>query len=346
MKRCLELAQQAGTAVGLNPLVGSVVFDARGSCIAEGHHRQYGAWHAEREALLSLPNLDRARGGTLYVNLEPCNHQGKTPACTDIILEAGISRVVLAMTDPNPRVSGQGIARLREAGVEVIEGILEHDARILNRRFWVNQIQKRAFAHAKWAETANGFMGSGVASQRLKISGDWAREQLLDLRDQEMAILVGVGTFNADMPGLFGRQTRAQRVVLDARLEGQYSAYNGDLSREWWVLHECSSAPEIKGFRFVQLPDTRSAEQVLQYLLKEGLGSVMIEGGRQVLDAFLNQGMVDEISRFTSHSHWSPAAHNAALKAPDARSFKGESMGNWTCQNGEGDALHTWKRTL
>jgi diaminohydroxyphosphoribosylaminopyrimidine deaminase/5-amino-6-(5-phosphoribosylamino)uracil reductase len=219
----------------------------------------------------------------LYVSLEPCSHFGKTPPCANLILEKGVGKVVVGVLDPNPKVSGSGVALLRAAGVEVIEGVLAADCRALNWAFWVNQRLGRAAVLAKWAETADGFMGSGT-SDRVKISGAMAGDWVMELRRGMDAILVGVDTWNLDRPRLnvrgLGVERQPVRIVLDRGGRGVYE--EGVDSRDvgpLWVVD-----------------GSRGIADVLRWLYAEkGLGVVMVEGGSKVLSSFFDADCVDEV---------------------------------------------------
>jgi diaminohydroxyphosphoribosylaminopyrimidine deaminase/5-amino-6-(5-phosphoribosylamino)uracil reductase len=219
----------------------------------------------------------------LYVSLEPCSHFGKTPPCANLILEKGVGKVVVGVLDPNPKVSGSGVALLRAAGVEVIEGVLAADCRALNWSFWVNQRLGRAAVLAKWAETADGFMGSGT-SDRVKISGAMAGDWVMELRRGMDAILVGVDTWNLDRPRLnvrgLGVERQPVRIVLDRGGRGVYEEEvdMGDVGPLWVVN------------------GSRGIADVLRWLYAEkGLGVVMVEGGSKVLSSFFDADCVDEV---------------------------------------------------
>ena len=200
MRRCLWLAANGLGRVRPNPLVGCVVVKD-GRIISEGYHQEYGHNHAERNALLREGNY---RGATLYVNLEPCSHHGKTPPCADLIIEKGIKRVVCCNDDPNPLVAGNGFRKLEAAGIEVVRHVLEEEGRELNRRFFTFMEQKRPYVILKWAESADGFMAPpGVRAdnlRRLPSKKYWLSTQRQNRlnhrwRTEEAAILVGSETY-------------------------------------------------------------------------------------------------------------------------------------------------------
>ena len=269
MRRCLQLAACGLGRVRPNPMVGCVVV-LDGRVVSEGYHQQYGHNHAERNALLRC--AESVEGATLYVNLEPCSHYGKTPPCADLIVERGIRRVVCCNDDPNPLVAGRGFAKLQAAGIEVERHILNDEGRRLNRRFFTFMEQHRPYVILKWAESADGFMAPD--HRPYWISTPWQNLLNHRWRTEEAAILIGSQTYLDDHPQLTARLwhgNNPQPVVLDRRrrLDG--------LPSHW--LHLQSPTPA----------------DVLADLYARGIQSVIVEGGRQVLDAFLQAGLYDEV---------------------------------------------------
>ena len=289
MRRCLRLAAQGRTRP--NPLVGCVVADAEGRILAEGYHQQYGHNHAERNALLRL-GPDQARGATLYVNLEPCSHHGHTPPCADLIVERGIGRVVCSCDDPNPLVSGRGFAKLEQAGIEVCRHLLLDEGRALNRRFFTFMERRRPYVILKWAQSADGFLAPAAKGPY------WLTTPTQDRlnhrwRTQEAAILIGSGTYLADRPSLTPRHCLGPAplpVVADRR--GRLS----DVPPHW--LH---------------LRAERTPADILATLYAQGVQSVIVEGGRQLLDAFLADGLYDEVRILVG-----PGRLGSGLEAPKA----------------------------
>ncbi|MBQ7062826.1 MAG: bifunctional diaminohydroxyphosphoribosylaminopyrimidine deaminase/5-amino-6-(5-phosphoribosylamino)uracil reductase RibD, partial [Bacteroidales bacterium] len=217
MKRCLQLAANGLGYVRPNPMVGCVVVK-EGQILAEGYHQRYGENHAERNALLSLSG-DAARGATLYVNLEPCSHYGKTPPCADLIVERGISRVVCCNDDPNPLVAGRGFAKLEAADITVLRHVMEKEGRELNRRFFTFMEQRRPYVILKWAQSADGYMAPATQGPYWISNG---QQTLVShrLRTTEAAILVGSQTYLDDHPRLSARLLCGPQplpVVVDRR---------------------------------------------------------------------------------------------------------------------------------
>jgi diaminohydroxyphosphoribosylaminopyrimidine deaminase/5-amino-6-(5-phosphoribosylamino)uracil reductase len=305
-------------------MVGAVLVRG-GLMLAEGWHDVFGGAHAERMLFDGLGDAGDLRDCILYVSLEPCSHFGKTPPCANLILGKGVGKVVVGVLDPNPKVSGSGVALLQAAGVEVIEGVLAADCRALNWSFWVNQRLGRAAVLAKWAETADGFMGSGT-SDRVKISGAMAGDWVMELRRGMDAILVGVDTWNLDRPRLnvrgLGVERQPVRIVLDRGGRGVYE--EGVDSRDvgpLWVVD-----------------GSRGIADVLRWLYAEkGLGVVMVEGGARVLSSFFDADCVDEVH----------VLRNAAMVLGEG--VKSPSIGNLEMRREDDlglDEHWIWKRDL
>jgi len=273
-------------------MVGCVVVK-NDKVLSEGYHQEYGHNHAERNALLRDGDY---RGATLYVNLEPCSHYGHTPPCTDLIVERGIARVVCCNDDPNPLVAGNGFRKLEAAGIEVVRHVLEAEGRELNRRFFTFMERRRPYVILKWAESADGFMAP-TAGEMLDEKGEryWLSTQRQNRlnhrwRTEEAAILVGSETYLQDHPSLTPRHflgPAPQPVVLDHR------SRLADVPSHWLHLH------------------TQTVEETLQVLYEHKLQSVIVEGGRRVLDAFIASGLYDEVRVLRS-----PRSLGAGLPAP------------------------------
>ncbi len=269
MRRCLQLAANGLGRVRPNPLVGCVVVKD-GKIVSEGFHQEYGHNHAERNALLHEGDY---HGATLYVNLEPCSHYGKTPPCADLVVEKGIGRVVCCNDDPNPLVAGNGFRKLEEAGIEVVRHVLEDEGRELNRRFFTFMEQQRPYIILKWAETADGLMAPDTDAPYW-ITNTTLRQLTHRWRTEEHAILVGSGTYLADRPQLTARLWKGndpQPIVLDRR--GRLT----NVPAHW--LHLTST----------------TVKEAMKELYRHNLQSVIVEGGRAILDAFLTDGLWDEI---------------------------------------------------
>ena len=324
MQRCLALAERGRGRVSPNPMVGAVLVRG-GLMLAEGWHDVFGGAHAERMLFDGMGDAGDLGDCILYVSLEPCSHFGKTPPCANLILEKGVGKVVVGVLDPNPKVSGSGVALLRAAGVEVIEGVLAADCRALNWAFWVNQRLGRAAVLAKWAETADGFMGSGT-SDRVKISGAMAGDWVMELRRGMDAILVGVDTWDLDQPKLNVRGyedvNQPVRIVLDRTGRGEYTVEGlGRSEGELWVIGGDLNLSEL-----------------LKWLYEaHGLGVIMVEGGARVLESFFDADCVDEVH----------VLRNAAMVLGEG--VKSPSIGNLEMRREDDlglDEHWIWKRDL
>lgn len=301
MGRCLELARGGLGWVAPNPLVGCVVVKS-GRVIGEGFHAVVGCPHAEVEALRACSTSPQ--GAMLYVNLEPCNHHGKTPPCTDAIIAAGIRRVVVGMVDPNPGVRGQGIARLRQAGIRVTVGVRESECRGLNRIFihWVTT--RTPYVAAKVAVSSD-YKIAAAPGVRTQITGADAERKVHALRQQYDAILVGVGTVLADDPELSVRHYPHRprdpcRIILDSTLNIPFEAR---VLRDGNVLVATTAAADpgkLARLRSANIPvlvantaGTRvDLAEVLSWCAAHAITGLLVEGGRQVLDSFVHASLI------------------------------------------------------
>ena len=306
MRRALQLAALAEGRTSPNPLVGAVVLDSDGRLVGEGFHARAGQPHAEPGALKQAG--EAARGGTIVVTLEPCCHLGRTPPCTEAILAAGIQRVVVALTDPDPRVAGGGLQRLREAGLEVISGILESEGAHQNRAFVHRVRTGRPWGVLKWAMSLDGRTALPNGASQW-ISGPPARAWVHELRAQCDAVIVGGGTVRADDPLLTSRGRRSPeplRVVLSRSLDLPAAAqlWQQDVASTL-VAHAFSEAVEPQASRLAglqaqgvehQMLDRCEPEWLLPELARRGCNRVLWECGPGLASAALQQGCVQEIA--------------------------------------------------
>ncbi|MHB9072100.1 MAG: bifunctional diaminohydroxyphosphoribosylaminopyrimidine deaminase/5-amino-6-(5-phosphoribosylamino)uracil reductase RibD [Desulfobaccales bacterium] len=310
MKLALRLAAKGAGWVSPNPMVGAVVVKA-GQVVGQGYHRRAGLPHAEVEALRSAG--EAARGADLYVTLEPCNHQGRTPPCTRAILAAGVRRVIIAARDPNPQVTGGGAEFLAEQGVDVTAGVLETEARQLNEA-WYHWVKTgRPWVMAKAACSLDGKIATATGESQW-LTGESARAFGHRLRHHVDAILVGVGTVLADNPQLTARLPRGRsqdpiRIVLDSRLRLPLDAKLVTLNSQapTWVATTNQAPPdtvrtlEDRGVQILVLPadDGRvSLPALLQILGERQVQSVLVEGGAETLGAFFDQRLVHQFNFF------------------------------------------------
>ena len=326
MNRALELAAQGMGKVAPNPLVGCViVFEDQ--IIGEGFHQRFGGAHAEVNAINSVDDKSLLQKSTMYVTLEPCNHQGLTPACTELIITHKIPKVVIATVDPNPLVSGKGIERLREAGIHVELGLMEEESRWMNRRFNTFHEKQRPYIILKWAETQDGFMDilrENGETGSFAISGKEAKTMVHRWRTEEAAILVGSRTVFIDNPQLTARHWEGKdpvRIVIDANLKVPRTHRIFEDRGRTIVFNRLETRP-IFNIEYVQL---NFAEEILprimDYLHYEKLTSVIVEGGAATLGRFLEIGLWDEIRRFKA-----PMKLDAGLKAPIVEGSPSETM--------------------
>jgi diaminohydroxyphosphoribosylaminopyrimidine deaminase / 5-amino-6-(5-phosphoribosylamino)uracil reductase len=310
MRECIRLARNGEGYVSPNPMVGAVLVK-NGRIVAKGFHRAFGGPHAEVECLAQ--HRGSFEGATLYVNLEPCAHFGKTPPCADLLAATPIPRIVLAMTDPNPVVSGQGIARLRAAGKKVEVGVLEQEARALNRHFVTAITQQRPYVHVKIAQSLDGMIASSRGRPRW-ISGQPARQLVHQWRSVYDAVIVGAGTIRADDPRLTARREGGRNpaaVVVDGNLTVSPDArlFRNFRGRQVFVCttrraldRKTRVASRLEKSGVVLVP-FRSSERIplpnlLRQLYALNLGSLLVEGGSDLFGQFLRSRLVDELTVF------------------------------------------------
>lgn len=312
LSRAIALAERGRYTVAPNPVVGAIVA-RRGRIVAEAWHRRAGGPHAEIAALERAGA--RARGADLYLTLEPCVHSGRTPPCAPRVVESGVARVLLASRDANPLVAGAGVRAIRRAGIEVIEarGALRRRAEEQNERFRLWMTLRRPFVLAKWAATLDGKTASGSGESRW-ITGPSARRRGLLFREEYDAVLVGTGTVIADDPLLTRRLGNARgrphrRIVLDGRLRAPVSAR---LFREpegvlvVTAMRPDHSRAKLLAGRGVEVWSFPSHEGIvplrplLGRLGREGITSLMVEGGAETLWRFFRAGLVDRVAVFTA----------------------------------------------
>jgi diaminohydroxyphosphoribosylaminopyrimidine deaminase/5-amino-6-(5-phosphoribosylamino)uracil reductase len=300
LRAALRLAARGRYGVAPNPMVGAVVVNASGEVVGRGFHRAHGEAHAEAVALLEA--ADRARGGTLYVTLEPCAHHGRTPPCVDAVLASGVRRVVCTHVDPDPRTAGSSFRRLREAGIEVEWGLLDRDEIELNLRFVVSKLLGRPEVTLKWAMSLDGKIATAGGESRW-ISSPAGRRWALGLREEHDAILVGSGTVLADDPSLDRRLGWAKapilRVVLDRRLRIAPGARLFEVPGPVLLYTESSDAARRaalieRGAEVIVLSEV-GVRAVLADLHRREVQSVLVEGGGEVAAAFLAEDLFDRV---------------------------------------------------
>lgn len=305
MRRCLDLAQLAEGMTYPNPMVGSVIVN-KGRIIGEGFHLKAGTPHAEVNAVNAVSDRSLLKDSVLYVSLEPCSHFGKTPPCADMIIAAGIPKVVIATPDTSLKVAGRGIEKLRNAGCEVVTGVLHEEARRLNRRFFSFHERGRPYITLKWAESADGYIdmvrGEDFSREPNWITGKPERVLVHRWRAAEEAILVGAGTVRCDNPRLNVRYWTGNdplRIILSRSGEAValFSHEAGDESP--FVIFTCNDRLTAPGMEKVLLYEEKPAAlQIADYLAGRGIQSLFVEGGAMTLSHFITTGYWDEARVF------------------------------------------------
>ena len=305
MQRCLSLATLGMGNVAPNPMVGCVIVHD-GIIIGEGFHEKFGQPHAEVNAIRSVRNPELLPHSTLYVSLEPCAHFGKTPPCSDLIIESRIPRVVIGTVDPFAQVAGKGIERMQNAGIEVEVGLLEAECRDLNRRFFTFHEKKRPYIILKWAQTLDGFMDTDHSQTQHPtwITNALAKTLVHKQRSEESAILIGTNTAECDNPSLTVREWSGNqpiRLVIDrtGRLDARLNIF--DQKAPTWVF---TSIPkeEDENRKYITLDfDWDILPQLLSELYRRDILSVIVEGGAELLTSFLMMVLWDEAFVYTGN---------------------------------------------
>lgn len=315
MQRCLELAQMAEGDTYPNPMVGSVIV-CEGKIIGEGYHRKAGTPHAEVNAVASVADKELLSRSTLYVNLEPCAHWGRTPPCAKLIIDNHIPRVVVGCVDTFSEVSGRGIDMMRKAGIDVTTGVLESQCRHINRRFFTYHEQHRPYIILKWAESADGYIDAprDATNRPTWLTNEACRRIVHKQRSTESAIMIGVNTALLDNPSLTLRLWQGNqplRVVIDPhlRLSDNTTLLSDDLPT--LILNASKDdSTTSKVYKRIDFSDN-ALSHILDALYDMELQSVIVEGGAVTLNHFIGSGMWDRIYRYRG-----PIVLNAGVKAP------------------------------
>lgn len=330
MRRCLQLAANGLGRVAPNPMVGSVIV-YENTIIGEGFHRRFGGPHAEVHAIHSVKNQDLLSQSTLYVNLEPCAHFGKTPPCADLIIEKRIPRVVIGSVDTFSKVAGKGIERMQQAGIDVKINILKKESRDLNRRFFTFHEKKRPYIMLKWAQTRDGFVDvfrESTPARPTWITNAECRMLVHKWRTEEMGILVGTNTALLDNPMLNVRSwtgAAPTRIVIDRKMQLPHNLHVFDKSQPTLILTNCYQHKE-NNLHFIQLEgENCKASTILDVCYDEGIQSVIIEGGANTLQRFIDAGLWDEVRKFTGDVYFKDGVKAPVL--PFIPSYE-ENVGN------------------
>jgi diaminohydroxyphosphoribosylaminopyrimidine deaminase/5-amino-6-(5-phosphoribosylamino)uracil reductase len=283
---CIEIARRGEYFVAPNPMVGAVLVGPDGQILAEGWHEKYGEGHAEvncfKHLEMSRPRDFEMSQCTLFVSLEPCSHYGKTPPCAKLIIEKGVGRVVVGMLDPNPLVAGKGVQMLRDAGIEVVVGVLEKECRELNKRFLCLHEKHRPYVILKWAQTADGFIDiKRTSGSPLKISTPATKQIVHKMRAENMAIMVGTNTVLLDNPRLLNTHWEGRnpiRVTVDR---------HNRIPSDARILSDDSET--------IVYRDRTDWPFITEDLAKRNIHSILVEGGTTLLNHILETGIWDEM---------------------------------------------------
>ena len=297
MQVCIDLALKGFPLAFPNPMVGCVIVH-NDSIIGQGYHQQFGSHHAEVNAIASVENKELLEQSTLYVSLEPCAHFGKTPPCADLIVKSKIPRVVIGSLDTFSEVNGKGIQRLKETGIEVLTKVLEKECRAINKRFFTFHEKKRPYVILKWAQTSDGYIAPLNQQEPLWISSPESKILVHQWRSQEQAILVGRKTVELDNPLLTTREVKGKnpiRIVLDRKLS---------LNKDLLIFND--DAPtlvvnnKLSSDNHLKIDFNNLAPSLLKELHSRNIQSIIIEGGAQTLNTFIDAKVWDEARVFTS----------------------------------------------
>lgn len=293
MKRCIDLAKKAVGHTYPNPLVGSVIVH-NGLIIGEGFHQKAGENHAEINAVNSVKNKALLKEATIYVSLEPCAHFGKTPPCANKITEIGFKKVVIGSLDSHEKVNGKGKMMIKNAGIEVISGVLENECQELNKRFFTFHQKKRPLIILKWAESGDGFLDKDF--KPTQIGNSLTKQFVHQLRSEEHAILVGTNTALTDNPGLTTREITGRNPVrilidFDLKVPGNFNIYNNEAPT---LVFNGVKDSEESNIKFIKIEKESFLENLMQKLYENQIQSVIVEGGSFTLQQFIDAEIWDE----------------------------------------------------
>ncbi len=331
MRRALELAELGRGSVSPNPMVGCVIVH-EGEIIGEGYHRQYGGPHAEPNAVNSVKHPELLQNATVYVTLEPCAHWGKTPPCASLLIEKQVKKVVIAAVDSNPLVGGKGISMLKEAGIDVVTGVLETEARMQNKRFFTVMEKKRPYIILKWAQTRDGFLARENFDSKW-ISNVYSRQLVHKWRSEEDGIMVGTLTARYDNPRLNVRDWEGKnpvRIVLDRNMSLEQDLHLFDRSQLTLRYNE-KVQDQMPNFEAVLLRQGFDLEDVLKDLHQRKINSVLVEGGAQLLQKFIAAELWDEARVFTGDTLFGAGIPAPIIKGRmiDETEVMGDKLAYW-----------------
>jgi len=306
MKKCLELATKGMGYVSPNPMVGCVIV-FNNQIIGEGYHKKYGTAHAEINAIENVKDKSLLKKSTLYVNLEPCVHFGKTPPCTNLIIESEIPKVVIGCRDSYSEVSGKGIEKMQNIGIEVIVGVLEKESRELNKRFFTFHEKKRPYIILKWAESKDGFMAPLNQNKPFWMTSSESKKLVHKWRAEEEAILIGRITAQKDNPSLTVREVAGSnpiRIIIDKNLtlSGNLNLFDSEAKT---IIFNAIKSEENDTNQFIKIDFNYLIKNILEELHKQNIQSVKIEGGSITLQSFIDANIWDEARIFTANKLFS-----------------------------------------
>lgn len=297
MQFCIDLAQKGFPLAMPNPMVGCIIV-YQNKIIGQGYHEKWGSHHAEVNAIASVENKSLLKKSTLYVSLEPCSHFGKTPPCSNLIIESGIPRVVIGSLDTFSEVNGEGIKRLKHAGISVTTSVLEKECRSINNRFFTFHEKKRPYIILKWAESHDGFIAPKNQTKPFWMTGKKSKNLVHQWRSEEQAILIGRKTALKDNPQLTSRNFEGKnpiRIVLDKALTLEKHLNIFDNKAPTLIINELKS-----GNGFIQVNFNHLIPSLLEKLYSRNIQSIIVEGGAETLNTFISQNIWDEARVFTS----------------------------------------------
>lgn len=303
MSRALELAKKGQLSVAPNPMVGAVIV-VEGRIIGEGFHREYGKAHAEVNAIASVEDQNLLKQATIYVNLEPCSHFGKTPPCADLIIEKEIPRVVICNRDPSEKVAGKGIEKLKTAGIEVIDGILSAEGEQLNKRFFCLHKEKRPYITLKWALSKDDYIGRNPNDKNKAdswITNSLSKQLAHQWRAEEMGILIGKKTALIDNPQLNCREVAGNdpiRFLIDSNLEVQAEANIFQVDGKTVVLNKQKEGRSNRIDYLLVDEEKTYFESLFKYCFENSIHSILVEGGSYTLQSFIDANLWDEARVF------------------------------------------------
>ena len=319
MSRCIQLAKSGAGNVAPNPMVGAVLV-YENEIISEGYHQKYGEAHAEVNCINNIDEKNNSliEKSTMYVSLEPCAHHGKTPPCADLIIKNKIKKVIIGCQDIYKEVAGKGIEKLRNAGIEVVTGVLENECKALNKRFFTFHQKQRPYIILKWAQSVNGKIGSHN-NERILISNDYSNRLVHKWRSEEAAILIGTNTALKDNPSLTTRLWKgknAVRIVIDKNLRLPSSLKIFNTETETIIFNFIKNTFE-KNLHFIKLNTKDFIKEMLHSLYENNIQSVLIEGGANTLQSFIDAGLWNEARIITSEK----IILENGISAPEMKNF-------------------------